>query len=288
MTQNPTNPPPAPSTRRGQPQYTQPKHAAESDVDLLASLLADSHRIVVFTGAGISTESGIPDYRGPGGVWTTGKPPTLDDFLTNEDARRDYWNQRRSGYRELAATRPNAGHRALVELERDGRLLGTITQNIDGLHQKAGADPTRVVELHGTSHAIRCLDCGAVFPAAEIQTRLEKISDEPRCEVCGGPLRSATVLFGEPMPVEPLRKAIDLAQRADLMLVVGSSLVVQPAARLPLIAKQSGAKLAMVNRESTPLDRLADLVVVGDAGRTLATAVALALAWQPDLSYGTG
>ena len=274
--------------RAPRPQYARAKHAPESDVDLLAGLLADSERIVAFTGAGISTESGIPDYRGPGGVWSTGKPPTLGDFLTSEDVRRDYWEQRRSGYRALAATEPNPGHRALVELEHAGRLMGTITQNIDGLHQKSGSDPARVVELHGTSHAIRCLECGTVFPAQAIQERLERTTGEPPCEVCGGPLRSATVLFGEPMPVEPLRRAVDLAQRADLMLVVGSSLVVQPAARLPVIAKQAGAKLAMVNRDGTPLDRIADLAIVGDAGSTLPTAVALALAWRPHLAYGTG
>ncbi|MBA3413766.1 MAG: NAD-dependent deacetylase [Chloroflexia bacterium] len=269
-------------------QYAAPVVAAESDLDLLAGLLADAARIVAFTGAGISTESGIPDYRGPGGVWSTGKPPTLGDFLANETTRLEYWQRRRTGYRKMAATEPNAAHLALVDLERSGRLLGTITQNIDGLHQKAGADPNRVVELHGTSHVVRCLSCGTVWPALEIQERLERTPGEPRCEVCGGVLRAATVLFGEPMPVEPLRRAIALAQEADLMLVVGSSLVVQPAARLPAIAKQAGARLAMVNREPTPLDPLADLVVAGDAGRTLATATELALAWEPMRAYGTG
>ena len=277
-----------PSAAGERRQYADPIVAAESDVDLLAGLLADAGRIVSFTGAGISTESGIPDYRGPGGVWSTGKPPTLDDFLTNEAARLEYWERRRTGYRQMAAVEPNGGHRALVELERSGRLLGTITQNIDGLHQKAGADPDRVVELHGTAHAVRCLSCGTVWPASEIQEWLERTTGEPRCQVCGGILRSATVLFGEAMPVEPLRRAIAFAQEADLMLVIGSSLVVQPAARLPLIAVRAGARLAMINRESTPLDRLADLVVRGDAGRTLATATGLALAWEPFRSYATG
>lgn len=287
MSGNPSNLAPV-SLAGGCRQYGDAVLATESDIDLLAGLLADAARIVAFTGAGISTESGIPDYRGPGGVWSTGKPPTLGDFLGNEATRREYWDRRRTGYRELAATEPNPGHRALVELERTGRLLGTITQNIDGLHQKAGADPDRVVELHGTSHAVRCLTCGTVWPASEIQERLERTTGEPRCHVCEGPLRAATVLFGEPMPVEPLRRAIALAQEADLMLVVGSSLVVQPAARLPVIAKQAGARLAMIDREPTPLDPLADLVVIGDAGPTLATVVALALAWEPVPAYGRG
>ena len=290
MTDAPSNAAPASPAWDGRHQYPDAVVAPDIDIDLLAGLLADAARIAAFTGAGISTESGIPDYRGPGGVWSTGKPPTLDDFLANDATRREYWDRRRSGYREMASIQPNAAHRALVGLERAGRLIGTITQNIDGLHQKAGSDPDRVVELHGTSHAVRCLSCGTVWPAGEIQERLERTTGEPRCDRCGGLLRSATVLFGEPMPVEPLRRAVALAQAADLMLVVGSSLVVQPAARLPVIAKQAGAKLAMINREPTALDRLADLVVRGDAGKTLTKAAELALAWPPPevRFYGTG
>lgn len=269
-------------------QYTEPMLASETDLDLLAGLLADSARIVAFTGAGISTESGIPDYRGPGGVWSTGKPPTIGDFLTNQATRDDYWERRRTGYRAMAATTPNAAHAALVALARSDRMLGIITQNIDGLHQKAGSDPSGVIELHGSAHTIRCLSCETRWPALDIQDQLERTHGEPRCERCGGPLRAATVLFGEPMPVEPLRRAIALAQTADLMVVVGSSLVVQPAARLPVIAKQSGALLAMINREPTGLDALADLAISGDAGRTLAVATDLALAWEPDQLYGTG
>ena len=290
MTDSPSTPAPVSPARDGRRQYPDAVVATDTDIDLLAGLLADTSRIVAFTGAGISTESGIPDYRGPGGVWSTGKPPTLDDFLSDGEARREYWERRRSGYREMATVQPNAAHRALVALERTGRLVGTITQNIDGLHQKAGADPDQVVELHGTSHAVRCLSCDTIWPASEIQERLERTTGEPRCERCGGLLRSATVLFGEPMPVEPLRRAVALAQAADLMLVVGSSLVVQPAARLPVIAKQAGAKLALINREPTALDHLADLIVRGDAGRTLANAAELALAWQPPRVpfYGAG
>lgn len=266
-----TNPLPGPSA-----QYPTARPADPAAVAALSRIVRDARRIVAFTGAGISTESGIPDYRGPGGVWASGRPPTLGDFLERDEVRRTYWLQRRDHYPTMAALAPNAGHRALATLERDGRLLGIVTQNIDGLHQKAGNDPGRVVELHGTTHLVRCLSCNTTWASEEIQRRLE---DEPLplCTVCGGHLRSATVLFGEAMPAEPLRRAIDLARTCDLMLVVGSSLVVQPAARIPVLAKQSGATLAMVNRESTPLDDLADVLVAGDAGPVLSAVAAAAL-----------
>lgn len=256
-------------------QYPQARPADPAAIADLARLVRLSSRIVAFTGAGISTESGIPDYRGPGGVWSSGRPPTLGDFLEREDVRREYWRHRRDHYPTMAALAPNAGHVALAALERDGRLAGIVTQNIDGLHQKAGNDPDRVVELHGTTHLIRCLSCGTTWPSEEIQRRLD---DEPLplCTRCNGGLRSATVLFGEAMPSEPLRRAIDLARNCDLMLVVGSSLVVQPAARIPVLARQSGAKLAMVNREPTPLDEIADVLVRGDAGPVLSAVAASA------------
>lgn len=235
----------------------------------LVAITKAAGRIVAFTGAGISTESGIPDYRGPGGVWETRRPPTIGDFLDDPDARRGYWARRRIDYPILAAREPNAGHLALVELERRGQLLGVITQNIDGLHQKAGNDPERVVELHGTSHLIRCMTCDRTFPAMKIQRRLEAGEAEPACEVCGGILRSATILFGDPLPTGALETGIALANACDLMLVVGSSLIVNPAARLPRIAKDGGAILAIVNRTETPLDSLADLLIRADAGPTL-------------------
>ena len=240
----------------------------------LISAVRQAKCIVAFTGAGISTDSGIPDYRGPGGVWETRRPPTIGDFLDNPEARRGYWARRLVDYPSLAARQPNAGHRALVTLERRGRLLGIITQNIDGLHQKAGNDPARVVELHGTSHRIRCMSCHRTYAAMDIQRRLEADEAEPACEVCGGILRSATVLFGESLPTTALETAVALAQRCDLMLVVGSSLIVNPAARLPQMAKQHGAALAIVNRTETPLDPLADILVRAGAGETLTAMVA--------------
>jgi NAD-dependent deacetylase len=238
-------------------------------VEKLIALARGRHRIVAFTGAGISTDSGIPDYRGPGGVWEQRRPPTVGDFLENAETRRAYWRRRRHDYPLLAARQPNAGHLALAALERAGSLLAVITQNIDGLHQKAGNAPERVLELHGTSHLIRCTNCGRTWSGMEIARRLEAGEVEPACVVCGGILRSATVLFGEPLPKEALDRSVAAARNCDLMLVVGSSLVVNPAARLPLVAKQSGAALAIVNRTPTALDDTADVHVLGEAASTL-------------------
>lgn len=235
----------------------------------LIELVKSATEIVAFTGAGISTESGIPDYRGPGGVWERQAPPTIGDFLENAETRRAYWENRRTRYPELAGAKPNAGHLALAALERSGRLSYVVTQNIDGLHQAAGNSPDRVIELHGTAHRIRCLDCGTEWPAAEIQARLATTEGELRCEICGGPLRAATVLFGEALPRAALDRAIAAARACDLMLVVGSSLIVKPAAQLPVLAKRSGARLAIVNRTPTPLDALADVHLIGQAGAIL-------------------
>ncbi len=251
--------------------------SSADDLAQLVALARPCRRIVAFTGAGISTESGIPDYRGPGGVWERQAPPTLGDFRTNPETRRVYWDGRRTQYPVLAAARPNAGHAALMALERAGRLLAVVTQNIDGLHQKAGNDPARVIELHGSAHLVRCLDCGRTWPAAAIQVRLAAGERVPACEVCGGPLRGATVLFGEALPTEALRRATEAARGCDLMLVIGSSLVVNPAAQFPVLAKRTGARLAIVNRTPTPLDPLADARVAAEAGPTLAALVSALL-----------
>jgi NAD-dependent deacetylase len=255
--------------------------ATERALAALVALAEPARRIVAFTGAGISTESGIPDYRGPNGVWATGDIPTIADFRDNAGTRRAYWDRRRTSYPELVATRPNDGHLALVALERVGLLLAVVTQNIDGLHQKAGNDPDRVIELHGTAHRVRCLDCERSWPAEVVQARLAAGELEPRCPVCGGPLRGATVLFGEPLPDEALRRATEVSADCDLMLVVGSSLVVNPAARLPVLAKRRGARLAIVNRTPTPLDALADVRVAGDAGPVLRVLATRLVGWSP-------
>jgi NAD-dependent deacetylase len=222
-----------------------------------------------FTGAGISTESGIPDYRGPNGVWARQAIPHVDTIRTDREARLQHWGDRKSRYPQMLAREPNIGHLALAEFERDGRLLAVITQNIDGLHQKAGNSPERVIELHGSTHRVRCTVCGREYPATDIQARLEAGEIDPRCPVCGGALRSGTVLFGESLPSDALRTAHAISRVTDLMLVVGSSLVVNPAARLPMIAKQNGARLVLINQESTPLDDAVDVRIRGSAGEAL-------------------
>jgi NAD-dependent deacetylase len=243
----------------------------------LADLIRDARRIVVLSGAGISTESGIPDYRGPNGVWSTGKPPTIGDFMENEGSRRAYWLRRLESYPYLLAAQPNLAHTALVDLERAGKLTGIVTQNIDGLHQRAGSDPKLVIELHGSAHRVRCTNCGTRFTGEEVQRWLLDGNLYPSCPVCGGILRTATVLFGEPLPREALDRSIELTRNADLLLVVGSSLVVNPAARLPLIAKRNGAPFAIVNRTQTNQDHLADLLLPGSAGHVLPLAIAQAI-----------
>jgi NAD-dependent deacetylase len=240
----------------------------DSAVAALIELARPARAMSAFTGAGISTESGIPDYRGPGGVWERNAPPTLSDFRMNLATRRQYWDERRERYPALRDTEPNAGHLALARLQSADRLSHVITQNIDGLHQKAGSDPERTIELHGTAHQVRCLDCGASWPADQIQSRL-KFEPLPACGLCGGMLRAATVLFGQAMPADAVRRAFAVARSRDLMLDVGSSLIVQPAARLPEIAVVSGARLAIVNNEPAPLDSLADVFVRSSAGAVL-------------------
>jgi NAD-dependent deacetylase len=242
---------------------------APAVLDTMEDMIRNSHRMVSFTGAGISTESGIPDYRGPNGVWQTGKIPHIDTVRTDEEARKEFWQRRLETYPTMLARVPNAGHDALARFEKAGKLLAVITQNIDGLHQKAGNQPERVIELHGSSHRLQCLNCGKTVDGVTIQTRLEAGERDPRCDVCGGPLRTSTILFGESLPVEALQLAHRVSLAADLMLVVGSSLVVNPAARLPQIARQQGAGLIIINRTPTPLDELADIRVAAEAGPTL-------------------
>ncbi len=242
---------------------------SEDQFDRLVQITRGRRSIVALTGAGISTESGIPDYRGPQGVWTTGKLPRLDDFASNPETRRAYWRSWRERYPASRLVRPNEGHRSLVELERAGVLLAVVTQNIDGLHIEAGQDPNRVLELHGTRRLLRCLANGHVWNADDIYLRVRDGDDEPVCDICGSPLRSSTVLFGEPLPAATLRLATEVARSCDLLLVIGSSLVVNPAARLPRLASAAGAATAILNREPTQLDATFDVVVHAEAGPTL-------------------
>lgn len=242
-----------------------PMPAPDAPVSRLIELARERRQIVAFTGAGISTDSGIPDYRGPNGVWKRRAPLTIQAFLGDPEVRQGYWDRRRAGYAIMADAAPNPGHLALAALERSGRLHAIITQNIDGLHQRAGNHPERIIELHGTTHVIDCTTCGARFSGADIQDRLAASEEIPACTVCGGLLRPATILFGEPLNPVTWERAVAATREADLLLVVGSSLVVNPAASLPRLAKQLGAAVALINRDPTPLDDLADVVLTGEA-----------------------
>lgn len=238
-----------------------------SDIDQLAEWLARAKTGVAFTGAGISTESGIPDFRSPGGVWSKHAPVMYDDFLSSRSERVRYWQMRRTLYQEFENARPNAGHYALATLEHEGRVVAVVTQNIDGLHQDAGS--RRVVELHGTARVVGCISCEKEWAPETIVARLETGEDAPECDDCGAPLKSKTVSFGQPMPPQEMMEAAELARSADVYLAVGSSLVVEPAASFPLLAKQHRAILVILNKTPTPLDAYADLVIRESIGETL-------------------
>lgn len=244
----------------------------ETNVADMAEFLAIAQRLVVLTGAGISTESGIPDFRSPGGVWTRQPPTSYRAFMSDVDARRAYWQLRRELQVQVAAARPNQAHLALAALEQRGILSGLITQNFDGLHQQAGT--MRVIELHGTSHEAACQSCGARLPMAGVQARVDAGDDDPRC-ACGGYLKAATILFGQRVSQPTLDAALALTRSCDLFLVVGSSLRVTPAATLPRLAVQRHIPLLIVNMEPTPLDDDADVVIHAPAGATLARLVAV-------------
>lgn len=233
----------------------------------VAKLIAEAKHIVVFTGAGVSTESGIPDFRSPEGLWSKFDPEdfTIDKFLSSPETRRKQWRFLLSGDL-LKDARPNAAHKAIAELEALGRLDCVVTQNIDSLHQKAGNDPGRIYELHGNIKWIRCLDCGNRSPLEEILGECGASEETPVCRRCGGILKPDVIFFGEALPEETLREATWHANHCDLLIVVGSSLVVYPAAYMPLYAKQSGAKLVIVNLTATPSDRIADVVIHASAG----------------------
>ena len=235
----------------------------------LRELLATSRRVVAFTGAGISTESGIPDFRSPGGFWTRYPPIQFAEFLASPEARREAWRRRRALDRELADVRPNRGHLALTDLHRAGRLRAVVTQNFDGLHQQAGVPSELVVELHGTFGHAACLACGQRHEVAPILECFERTGDPPDCSACGGLLKTATISFGQPMPPAAMRRAEEAALDCDLFLVLGSSLVVYPAAGLPYLARRAGARLALINRDPTPVDPLADLVLHAEIGPLL-------------------
>jgi NAD-dependent deacetylase len=244
------------------------------DVRALADLLRGAHRVLVFTGAGVSTESGIPDFRSPGGIWDRYPVVYYDEFLRDAEAQQRYWLRSRETYPVLAAAAPNPAHEAIARLDALGRLLLVVTQNIDGLHQRAGLAPDRIVELHGNNHEVLCVECDARAPRQAIQAELVAGVEVPHCARCGGLLKNATISFGQALPEAALHAAERAARQCDLCLVVGSSLVVYPAALVPTIALEHGAPLVIVNESATPQDRHATLVIRARAGSVLPHAVA--------------
>ena len=240
-------------------------------IDRLAAMLRNAEHAVAFTGAGISTESGIPDFRSPGGVWSKNTPVLYQNFLADPAERRRYWRMRTESMQTMLYAQPNAGHEVLARLEDDGRIVALITQNIDELHQRAGS--RRVLELHGTAMTVSCLSCDKRWPAAVIQERVAEGDEEPVCDECSGILKSMTISFGQAMPEDVMRDAKSLAQDCDLFVAIGSSLVVQPAAALPAIARTCGARLVIINRDPTPLDDMADIVIRAPIGATLSAVV---------------
>lgn len=231
-----------------------------------AETIRESDAIVVFTGAGISTESGIPDFRSPGGIWTRYRPVTFQEYLSSEAARMEAWQRRLDTYEAHKNAKPNIGHYFVQSLDAKGKLLGLITQNVDGLHSAVGLADEKLVELHGSNRQIVCLKCNRTYDPDEIIKRLAGDFASPKCAACGGILKSATISFGQAMPEKPMRIAKEWAEQAEVFLVMGSSLQVQPAASFPVLAKRNGALLAIVNREPGPLDEIADFVHHGAIG----------------------
>ncbi len=232
-------------------------------------LIAAASRIVGFTGAGISTESGVPDFRSPNGVWARNRTVDFHEFVSSEAGRVEYWRQKAEAWPAMREAEPNAGHRAFVELHRQGRLAALVTQNIERLHQRSGLPAETVLELHGTTTEAECLTCGDRITSDEACRRIEAGERAPRCRACGGLLKPATISFGQAMPLDVMARAQEAAEACDLLIAVGSSLVVEPAASIPRLAKAAGARLVIVNREPTPLDGIADAVVRGEIGAVL-------------------
>ena len=232
-------------------------------------LVSAASRIVGFTGAGISTESGVPDFRSPDGVWAQNRTVDFQEFVASEAGRIEYWRQKAAAWPAMRDAQPNAGHRAFVELHKQGRLEALITQNIERLHQRSGLPADKVLELHGTTTEAVCLTCGDRITSDEACRRIEVGEKAPRCRRCDGFLKPATISFGQSMPHDVMVQAQVATETCDLLIAVGSSLVVAPAASIPRVARQAGARLIIVNRDPTPLDGIADAVVRGEIGAIL-------------------
>ena len=239
-------------------------------VDALRELIAHSRALVPFTGAGISTECGIPDFRSPGGIWTRMRPIDFSDFIASQEARDESWRRRFAMQDHFGAAKPGRGHRALASLYHAGKSPGVVTQNIDNLHQTSGIASEHVIELHGNTTYATCLDCATRYELTWVRARFEQEQGHaPSCPGCGGYIKTATISFGQAMPDAAMRRAERLTLSCDLFLAIGSSLVVWPAAGFPLMAKRNGARLVIINREATEFDAIADLVVRQDIGTVL-------------------
>lgn len=244
---------------------SEPKTAARD----LASLLKGAGHAIAFTGAGLSTEAGIPDFRSPGGLWSRNKPIPFDAFLSSPEARAEAWRRKFAMDDHMSGARPARGHMVLAGWIATGALQGIITQNIDNLHQVSGVPDGHLIELHGNGTYASCLSCGTRHELGWVRERFEATAVSPPCRACGGLVKSATISFGQAMPEAEMRRAVSWTERADLYIVIGSSLVVYPAAGLPAAARRNGAELVIINREPTPLDDIATLVVRSDIGEVL-------------------
>ncbi|MGD9881731.1 MAG: NAD-dependent deacetylase [Reyranella sp.] len=242
-------------------------------IEQLRDMIGSATRIVAFTGAGISTESGIPDFRSPGGIWTRYKPIYFDDFMSSEEMRRESWRRKFATDETMLKAEPNAGHRALAKLVEQGRMSAIITQNVDGLHQRSGVPESKVIELHGNSTYASCLDCGHRYELDAIRRAFLGSGKLPICVKCDGIVKTATISFGQAMPEIQMARAQDETTACDLFIVLGSSLVVYPAAGFPRIAKRRGAKLVIVNRDATDQDDTADMVIHAEIGSTMSRAI---------------
>lgn len=241
----------------------------QSGVERLGDMIASAKIIVPFTGAGISTECGIPDFRSPGGIWTRNRPIPFDEFVASQDARDESWRRRFAMEEVFAAARPGRGHRALAALHRAGKVPAVITQNIDNLHQASGFAPDRVIELHGNTTYARCIGCGQSYQLDWVKRSFDQDGSAPNCTACDEPVKTATISFGQAMPEDEMQRATALAQACDLFIAIGSSLVVWPAAGFPMMARNAGARLVIINREQTEQNDIADLVIRHDIGETL-------------------
>ena len=247
----------------------------QQKIDALRSMIADCKRGVVFTGAGISTESGIPDFRSPGGIWTKYQPIQFQDFMKSDEMRREFWRRKFATDQVMRKAAPNKGHLAVAKLVQTGKVSSVITQNVDGLHQESGVPDEKVIELHGNSTYATCLDCDKRYEIDDIGEAFKKDETLPICDKCGGIVKTATISFGQSMPQREMQLSQNETLACDFFLAMGSSLVVFPAAAFPEMAKRNDARLVIINRDPTGFDNIADLVINAEIGETLSQAVDL-------------